>query len=106
MDEQGLPENRYVRTVMETIVSEMDFQRQRWGNENVERSPEEWVALFSIYIGKLASETSIYRRDAVNVGAYKRRLKQLAALASTALVELEKKQVTENLRQEPLPIEP
>jgi hypothetical protein len=55
-------------------------------------------------MGKLASETRIYRQDATNIEAYKKRLKQLASLVATALVECERQQALDASRQTRLPI--
>ena len=73
------------RQAMNAILEEREYQRERWSTEHDrEHGPGEWLNILSVYVGKLAYETPLYKMKGYSREAFKKRLVQIAAIAMAA----------------------
>jgi len=74
------------RLVIDAILQERDYQLHRWTVEDDRRkTPEEWVSILSIYLGKIAMETPQYQNDNYSEERFKKRVQQLTAIGAAIL---------------------
>ena len=88
-DDRRSKENGVMRAAMSRLVSEREFQKRRWSVENEARKdPNEWVALISMYAGKLAQESPAYKQGAFDMQRFLQRAVELSALSMTLVEKL------------------
>ena len=80
------PKDDVPKRVLDLVLTERDYQRQRWTDEHDKKhTPTEWFAILTVYMGKLASETSPYKNDTPQSNiAFLKRLTQLTAIGLAA----------------------
>jgi len=81
------------RTVLDQILEERTYQRNRWGDDHdLYHTKEDWMIILTSYLGKAASDAHPYRStdDPAAMRAFKKRLVQTAAICVAALEALEK----------------
>jgi hypothetical protein len=67
-------------------LEERDYQLQRWTVEDDRaKTPEEWLSVLSVYMGKLAMETPQYQRSNFTMAKFRKRVQQLAAIGAAIL---------------------
>jgi len=75
------------KQVLDGVLAEREYQRQRWGGpHDLQHTPGEWATILLIWMGKLASEIPPYKdhTDPASRQAYRKRLRQIAAIAMAA----------------------
>jgi len=88
-DDRRSKENEAMRAAMARLVSEREFQNRRWSVENEARKdPNEWVALVTMYAGKLAQESPAYKQGAFDMKKFLQRSVELSALCMTLVEKL------------------
>jgi len=75
------------RAAIKLVLEERDFQVKRWGTDRDKKhTMQQWSTILSVYSGKVASCTEVYSNDRK---AFKKRTRQLAAVALAALEAIE-----------------
>jgi len=81
------------RQALELLYREMEFQSERWGSEHdKEHTPEEWMTIIMVYVGKAAHQTAPYTEGSDpnrSNQQFKKRLVQLGAICASALAAME-----------------
>lgn len=85
MENRRTPVNNTMREALDTVVAEREYQRRRWSENDSTRTPEEWVSVLSIYLGKISQETPTYKGAAYNRIRLRERMIQLSAITLSAL---------------------
>lgn len=89
MDERRSKENEAMRTTFARLASEREFQNRRWGAENEARKdPNEWLALLSMHLGKIARESPAYKQRAFNMKKFLQCVVELSALGALTVEKL------------------
>ena len=84
MDNRRREEGR--RLVIEAILQERDYQLERWTvDDDREKTPEEWVSILSIYLGKIAMEAPQYQNANYSGERFEKRVRQLTAIGAAIL---------------------
>lgn len=85
-----------VREVFNEILTEREYQKQRWGAEHdAKHTEQDWLSILTVWLGKAASTTHPYAfLDAqLNVKkdkeAFRKRLIQIAAISLAAIEALD-----------------
>lgn len=74
------------RFVIDSILQERDYQLQRWTvDDDRGKTPEEWVSILSIYVGKIAMETPQYQNQNYSEERFRKRVQQLTAIGAALL---------------------
>jgi hypothetical protein len=99
-DEPTLEEDRrelsVFRKVLDGIIEERDYQRKRWEpDHDKSHTPEEWLLILSVYMGKSAMATKMYRGK-TDIENLKKRLTQMAAICMAAIESLEDSSLSDN----------
>lgn len=75
-----------MREAFDRVAEERTYQKQRWSpDHDSTKTPEEWLVLLEVYLGKAAQEAPAYKGPAYNRESFRKRLEQLGALAIAAL---------------------
>ncbi len=75
-----------LRRAIDEILGEREHQNKKWGaDHDREHTPEEWVTILSVYLGKAAYETPLYMHGPINKATFRKRLCQIAAIAAAAM---------------------
>ena len=74
-----------MRQAVDQVVSEREYQRNRWDDVNAARTPDEWVVILSIYLGKLARESPAYKGKAYDSQRFQQVLREIGALSICSL---------------------
>jgi len=73
------------RLALDAVVKEHEYQKERWGtSHDQEHTPEEWLNILAVYLGKLGSETVAFQGLGYDPEKFKKRLTQIAAIALSA----------------------
>ena len=74
------------KKVLDLVLSERDYQRQRWGDDHDKgHTLAEWLAILTVYMGKIANEVPPYRESSPQAtAAFLKRLAQLTAIGLAA----------------------
>jgi len=78
--------------VFDRVLEERSYQRKRWTSEHDKKhSPLEWSGIMSVWNGKVAKATHLYRNpdDPASLKEFKKRVTQLAAICIAALESVE-----------------
>lgn len=71
------------RRAVDAVLKERDYQTKKWGEHHDEgHSMEAWAVIMSVYSGKVARTTEIFKNDEA---AFVKRVTQLAAICLAAL---------------------
>lgn len=74
-----------LRRIVSLIAREREHQRRRWTDEaDKRRTPADWIAVLSIFIGKAAMETPLYQAK-LSTTSFKKRIVQIAAICMAIL---------------------
>jgi hypothetical protein len=75
-----------LRKAIDEVLEERAFQDKKWGrSHDVEHTPEDWVAILTVYLGKVAYETPLYQHGPPRKEILRKRLCQVAAIAIAAM---------------------
>jgi hypothetical protein len=90
VQERRQPDNAQQRGVLDAVLQEREYQRQRWHSDQ-HHQQSDWLAIMTVWLGKIASEAPPYR-DPSNpeaAKAFKKRITQLTAIGLAALEAME-----------------
>jgi len=88
MSEHDRRAKERLRSVIDQIVEERDYQLRRWDTQRDQHhAPEDWLGIMTVWLGKVASECKPYNENPNT--AFKKRVAQLAAICAAALENLE-----------------
>lgn len=74
-----------MRRIISQVSQEREYQRRRWTDEaDRRRTPAEWIAVLSIFLGKAAMETPLYQAK-LSTTSFKKRIVQIAAICMAIL---------------------
>ena len=73
--------------VLTLVLAERDYQIKRWGRDH-DKSHKmvDWLNIMTVYTGKVGMASELYSNDRA---AFKKRVKQLAAICLAALEAVE-----------------
>jgi hypothetical protein len=80
--------NQKRREAIDSILAERIYQVHRWEMEDQKKSPEDWLAVLTVYMGKTAQELPLYQGPNADLGKIKKRFVQLAAVCMAAIESL------------------
>jgi len=73
------------RQALDEVLKERDWQREQWSTQHDrEHGPADWLNILSVYTGKLAYETPLYKQAGYDREKFKKRLAQIAAISIAA----------------------
>lgn len=65
------------------VIEEREYQIRKWGsNHDATHTPEEWINILTVYLGKTAKETNVFEGSEEK---FMKRLIQLAAISVAAI---------------------
>ncbi len=76
------------RAALDEILEERTYQTQRWGVDETDKTPADWLAIIVVSLGKAAQELPIYGRKGYIKERFKKRLIQIAAICMAAIEQL------------------
>ena len=93
--ERREPESTMMRTAINEIIHERNFQTARWGTDHDKaHSIQDWATILTVYLGKAASHVPPYtdpKDPKKDIQAFRKRLVQLAAICVAAIEALDQK---------------
>ena len=95
IEDRREPEFAFMRTAINEIIHERNFQMARWGTDHDKaHTLQDWSVILTVWLGKATSHAPPYtdQRDATkDIQAFRKRLVQLAAICVAAIEALDSK---------------
>jgi hypothetical protein len=84
------PIDESLKKAMDGVAEELKYQKQKWGTDHdKQHSPEDWLTILTIWLGKLGQETPMFAGDDWHeLPKFLKRLDQIAAIAISAKATL------------------
>lgn len=80
------------RAAIDAILKERDYQLSRFSAEtDTTKTPEEWITILQIFLGKAAMETAQYREGNFSLAGFRKRVTQVTAIGMAILETMERK---------------
>jgi len=81
--------NQKRREAIDSILAERAYQVQRWEMSDQQKSPEDWLAVLTVYMGKTAQELPLYQGPNASLDKIRKRFTQIAAVCIAAIEALD-----------------